>query len=390
MAEEKNRDTIPESVRENRGVVEPRNLVEEMEKSYLEYSMSVIVARALPDIRDGLKPVHRRILYTMGEEGIRHNAKYRKSASTVGTVMSRYHPHGDVAIYEALARLAQEWNVRYPLVDGQGNFGSMDGDAPAAMRYTEARMTAMAGEMLADIDKETVDFQPNFDGSEEEPMVLPSKVPNLLLNGQMGIAVGMATNIPPHNLAEVIDALVYMIDNQEEVTSDDLMDFIKGPDFPTGGIVYGQESIRHAYGSGRGGVTVRAVAEITEQQKGQQQIIVSEIPYGVNKATLIEKIADLVRNKKIQGITDIRDESSRGQVRIVIDLKKGAYSKKILNQLYKHTPMQTQFHMNMLALVDGIQPQVLNLEAMLGEYLKHRRAVVRRATHADVKRVIRP
>jgi DNA gyrase subunit A len=385
MADKQNPDTIPESVQENRGVVEPRNLVEEMEKSYLEYSMSVIVARALPDIRDGLKPVHRRILYTMGEEGIRHNAKYRKSASTVGTVMSRYHPHGDVAIYEALARLAQEWNVRYPLVDGQGNFGSMDGDAPAAMRYTEARMTAMAGEMLADIDKETVEFQPNFDGSEEEPMVLPSKVPNLLLNGQMGIAVGMATNIPPHNLAEVIDALVYMIENQE-VTSDDLMDFIKGPDFPTGGIVYGQESIRHAYGSGRGGVTVRAVAEITEQQKGQQQIIVSEIPYGVNKATLIEKIADLVRNKKIQGITDIRDESSRGQVRIVIDLKKGAYSKKILNQLYKHTPMQTQFHMNMLALVDGIQPQVLNLEAMLGEYLKHRRAVVRRRSEFELRK----
>lgn len=383
MSEKK--EPIPESVQENRGVVKPQNLVEEMEKSYLEYSMSVIVARALPDVRDGLKPVHRRILYTMNEEGIRHNVKYRKSASTVGTVMSRYHPHGDVAIYDALARLTQEWNMRYPLVDGQGNFGSMDGDSPAAMRYTEARMTSMAEAMLTDIDKDTVDFQPNFDGSEEEPRVLPSKLPNLLLNGQIGIAVGMATNIPPHNLSEVIDALVYMIDN-DDVTSDDLMDFVKGPDFPTGGIIYGKESIRHAYGSGRGGITVRAVAEIVENKKDQQQIIVSEIPYSVNKATLIEKIADLVRNKKINGIADIRDESARGNVRIVIDMKKGAYSKKILNQLYKHTPMQTQFHMNMLALVDGIQPQVLNLETMLSEYLKHRQVVVRRRSEYELRK----
>lgn len=384
MAEQK-KDPIPESVQENRGVVKPQNLVEEMEKSYLEYSMSVIVARALPDVRDGLKPVHRRILYAMGQIGLRHNVKHQKSASVVGEVMKSYHPHGDAAIYDSLARMAQPWNMRYMLVDGQGNFGSMDGDAPAAMRYTEARMAALAEDMLADIEKETVDFQPNFDGSVQEPSVLPAKVPNLLLNGQMGIAVGMATNIPPHNLGELVDALVYMIEH-EEVTSDDLLQFIKGPDFPTGGIIYGRETIRHAYGSGRGGITMRAVAEITEDTKNQQQIIVSEVPYGVNKATLIEKIATLVRDKKITGIADIRDESSRGKVRVVIDLKKGAYGKKILNQLYKHTPMQSQFHMNMLALVDRVQPQVLNLETMLSEYLKHRQLVVRRRCEFELRK----
>lgn len=382
MADKENQPIDP--LKDNRGVVKSQSLVNEMEKSYIEYSMSVIVGRALPDVRDGLKPVHRRILYTMNEEGIRHNVKYRKSASTVGTVMSRYHPHGDSAIYDSLARMAQSWQMRYPLVDGQGNFGSMDGDAPAAMRYTEARMTSIAEEMLADIDKETVDFMPNFDGSQEEPRVLPAKVPNLLLNGQIGIAVGMATNIPPHNLNELLDALTYMIDN-EEVTTDDLLEFVKGPDFPTGGTIYGKESIRHAYGSGRGGIVNRAVAEIVENEKSHQ-IIVSEIPYGVNKATLIEKIADLVRDKKVKGISDLRDESARGNVRIVIDLKKDAYPKKILNQLYKHTPMQQKFHLNMLALVDGIQPKVLNLETILSEYLKHRQIVVRRRSEYELKK----
>lgn len=377
-------NVLPDPIKDNRGIVRPQNLVTEMEKSYLEYSMSVIVSRALPDVRDGLKPVHRRILYTMNEEGLRHNVKYRKSASTVGTVMSRYHPHGDSAIYDSLARMAQPWSMRYPMVDGQGNFGSMDGDSPAAMRYTEARMTAMAEEMLADIDKETVDFVPNFDGSQMQPSVLPAKLPNLLLNGQMGIAVGMATNIPPHNLNELVDALVYMIEN-DDVTTDDLLDFVKGPDFPTGGVIYGKESIRHAYGSGRGGVTVRAVAEIIEN-KNSHQIIVTEIPYGQNKATLIEKIADLVKDKKITGIADLRDESARGNVRIVVDLKKDAYPKKILNQLYKLTPMQTKFHLNMLALVDGIQPKVLNLESILAEYLKHRQIVIRRRSEYELKK----
>ena len=378
-------DTLtPEPIKDNRGVVHPRNLIEEMEKSYIDYSMSVIVARALPDVRDGLKPVHRRILYSMGENGIRHNTKYRKSARVVGDVIGKYHPHGDSAVYDALARMAQEWSMRYLLIDGQGNFGSMDGDAPAAMRYTEARMAALAEELLADIDKETVDFRPNFDGSEEEPAVLPAKVPNLLLNGQMGIAVGMATNIPPHNLGEIVDALVYMIDNRE-VTTDELLDFIKGPDFPTGGIIYGKESIRHAYGSGRGGMTVRAAAEIVEHKK-THQIVISEIPYGVNKATLIQKIADLVRDKKVKGVSDVRDESSRGTVRVVVELKKDAYPKKILNQLYKHTDMQKKFHLNMLALVDGIQPQVLNLEAALREYLKHRQIVVRRRSEYELRK----
>lgn len=383
---EKDKDTelTPEPVQDNRGVVHSRNLVEEMEKSYIEYSMSVIVARALPDVRDGMKPVQRRILYAMGQVGLWHNKKHQKSASVVGEVMKHYHPHGDSAIYDSLARMAQEWSMRYLLVDGQGNFGSMDGDAPAAMRYTEARMASIAEEMLSDIDKETVDYQPNFDGSVEEPSVLPAKVPNLLMNGQMGIAVGMATRIPPHNLGELIDAVVYMIDN-EEVTTEDLLSFVKGPDFPTGGIVYGADSIHHAYGAGRGGIVVRAVAEIEEDKK-QHRIVVSEIPFSVNKATLIEKIAGLVRDKKIKGISDVRDESSRGNVRVVVELKKDAYPKKVLNQLYKFTPMQTKFHLNMLALVDGIQPQVLNLEAMLREYLKHRQLVVRRRSEFELRK----
>ncbi len=365
----------------------PRDLIAEMEESYLQYSMSVIVSRALPDVRDGLKPVHRRILHSMNRNGNRYNAKYRKSARIVGDVMGKYHPHGNAAIYDALARMAQDFSLRYPLIDGQGNFGSMDGDPPAADRYTEARMAKFSEELLQDIDKDTVDFRPNYDGSEQEPSVLPARVPNLLLNGQVGIAVGMATSIPPHNLAELIDAVIELIDN-EKATLDDLLRYVKGPDFPTGGVVYGGESMRSAYASGKGSVVVRAVAEIVEGKGKKQayQIIVSEIPYAVNKATLIEKIADLVKSKKITSISDIRDESARGEVRIVIDLKKDAYPKKILNQLYKLTPLQTSFHYNMLALVDGIQPKILGLEEILQEFLKHRKLVVRRRTEFELKK----
>ena len=355
-----------------------------MEDNYLRYSMSVIVARALPDVRDGLKPVHRRILYTMLEEGIRPGGKYRKSANVTGTVMARYHPHGNVAIYDAMVRLAQDWSMRYPLVDGQGNFGSMDGDPPAAERYTEARMAKTAEELLNDIEKDTVDFRDTYDGERQEPSVLPAKLPNLLLNGQVGIAVGMATNIPPHNLSELVDATVEQIDNPN-ATLDDLMKHIKGPDFPTGGVVFGKESIRTAFATGRGGVVVRGVATVEEDKKGVPQIIISEIPYGVNKAGLLEKIADLYREKKISGIRDLRDETARGTVRIVIDLKKDAYPKKLLNQLFKLTPLQQTLHYNMLALVDGIQPRVLGLQDIIVEYIKHRKVVVRRRTEFELK-----
>ncbi|HWZ65944.1 MAG TPA: DNA gyrase subunit A [Patescibacteria group bacterium] len=357
-----------------------------MERSYLRYSMSVIIARALPDVRDGLKPVHRRILFVMGQNNLTHTAKYRKSATVVGEVMGNYHPHGDVAIYDSMVRMAQHWSMRYKLVDGQGNFGSMDGDPPAAYRYTEARMDKHAEEMLADIDKETVPFRDNYDGSKQEPAVLPAKLPNLLLNGQMGIAVGMATNIPPHNLGELVDAVIYLIDNPGTATVDDLLKFVKGPDFPTGGIVYGGESLRQAYITGRGGIVVRAVADIEETQRGRHQIVVTEVPYAVNKATLVERIADLVKEKKIVGISDLRDESARGNVRVVIELKKDAYPKKTLNQLYKMTPLQTSFNYNMLALIDGIQPRVLNLEEMLTEYIKHRQVVVRRRTEFELRK----
>lgn len=380
-----NQEQVKPAKDSNIGNIQSHSLEAEMEQSYLDYSMSVIVARALPDVRDGMKPVHRRILYSMYVNGNRHSAKYRKSARIVGDVMGKYHPHGDQAIYDAMARLAQDFSMRYLLVDGQGNFGSRDGDEPAAMRYTEARMTALAEEMLTDIDKETVDFRPNFDGSEEEPSVLPARAPNLLLNGQMGIAVGMATNIPPHNFGELVEALEYLIEH-DDATTDDLLKFVKGPDFPTGGVIYGKESIRHAYGTGRGGVIVRAVAEVVEAKQGSHQIVVSEIPYGLNKASLIEKIAELVKAKKITGISDLRDESARGSVRIVVDLKKDSYPKKILNQLFKLTPMQMTFHLNMLALVDGIQPRVLNLESMLREYLKHRQVVVRRRSEFELRR----
>lgn len=365
--------------------IEKRTVENVMEDSYLRYSMSVIIARALPDVRDGLKPVHRRILYVMEKMGIRSGGKTVKSAQIVGEVMGKYHPHGDGAIYDSMVRMAQEWSMRYGLVQGQGNFGSMDGDPPAAYRYTEAKMARAAEELLADIDKETVDFRDNYDGTRKEPTVLPAKLPNLLLNGQMGIAVGMATNIPPHNLGELIDATVHLIDNPD-ATVDDLLEHIKGPDFPTGAIVYGKESLRTAYASGRGGIVIRAVADIVESKKGRHSIIVSEIPYALNKASLIEKIADLVKDKKIVGISDLRDESSRGTVRIVIDLKKDAYPKKILNQLYKLTPLQTSFHYNMLALIDGIQPRVLGLQDILQEYIKHRQSVVRRRTEYELKK----
>lgn len=365
--------------------VERKTVENVMEDSYLRYSMSVIVSRALPDVRDGLKPIHRRILYVMDKMGINAGGKTVKSAQIVGEVMGKYHPHGDMAIYDSMVRLAQDWSLRYTLVNGQGNFGSMDGDPPAASRYTEAKMTRHAEAMLTDIDKETVPFRDNYDGSRQEPEVLPAKLPNLLLNGQMGIAVGMATNIPPHNLSELVDATILMID-KPDATLDELMEHMQGPDFPTGGIVYGRDSIRTAFATGRGGVVVRGVAEINETKKGRHQIIITEIPYALNKESLIIKIADLVHEKKVSGISDIRDESSRGEVRIVIDLKKDAYPKKLLNQLYKLTPLQSTFHYNMLALVDGIQPRVLGVQDILLEYIKHRQSVIRRRTEYELRK----
>lgn len=366
-------------------LVESRTVENVMEDSYLRYSMSVIVSRALPDVRDGLKPVHRRILYTMNRDGLRSGSKHRKSATVVGAVMGDYHPHGDSSIYDAMVRMAQDWSMRYMLVNGQGNFGSMDGDPPAAMRYTEAKMARIAEEILVDIDKETVDFRENYDGRLQEPSVLPAKLPNLLLNGQLGIAVGMATNIPPHNITELLDATIAQIKNPE-ATLDDLLEFVKGPDFPTGGTVYGKDSIRTAYATGRGGVVVRGTAEIVDGVKGRSQIVITEIPYAVNKENLVIKIADLVNEKKITGVRDIRDESSRGNVRIVIDLKKDAYPKKLLNQLYKLTPLQQSFHYNMLALVDGIQPRVLGLQDIIQEHIKHRQVVVRRRTEYELRK----
>jgi DNA gyrase subunit A len=366
-------------------LVERRTVENVMEDSYLRYSMSVIIDRALPDVRDGLKPVHRRILYTMNDTGLRSSARHRKSATVVGDVMGKYHPHGDSSIYDSMVRLAQPWAMRYPLVNGQGNFGSMDGDPPAAYRYTEAKMERLADELLQDIDKDTVDFRDNYDGTQQEPTVLPAKLPNLLLNGQLGIAVGMATNIPPHNLGEIVDATIYQIDHPN-ASLDDLLQFIKGPDFPTGGIIYGADSIRSAYATGRGGVVTRGVAEVVEGNKGRHQIVITEIPYALNKESLVVKIADLVNSKVITGVSDVRDESSRGNVRIVIDLKKDAYPKKLLNQLYKLTPLQTSFHFNMMALVDGIQPRVLGLQDILSEHIKHRQVVVRRRTEFELRK----
>jgi len=365
--------------------VELRTVENVMEDSYLRYSMSVIIDRALPDVRDGLKPVHRRILYSMNEDGLRSGARHRKSANVVGAVMGKYHPHGDSSIYDAMVRLAQPWAMRYTLVNGQGNFGSMDGDPPAAMRYTEAKMARIADEILVDIDKDTVSFRENYDNTTTEPTVLPAKLPNLLLNGQLGIAVGMATNIPPHNLTELIDAEVTLLDNPD-ATLDDLLEHVKGPDFPTGGIIYGKESIRTAYATGRGGVVTRGVAEIVEGKKGRHQIVITEIPFALNKESLVLKIADLVRDKKLAGISDLRDESSRGDVRIVVDLKKDAYPKKLLNQLYKLTPLQNSFHFNMMALIDGIQPRVLGLQDILSEHIKHRMIVITRRTEFELRK----
>ena len=368
-------------------VVELKTVEDVMEWSYLRYSMSVIIDRALPDVRDGLKPIHRRILYAMERNGWRPGTKFTKSANIVGEVMGKYHPHGDSVIYDAMVRLAQDWVMRAPLVEGQGNFGSMDGDPPAAHRYTEARMSRAGAALLTDLDKETVDFRDNYDGTQKEPVVLPAMLPNLLLNGQVGIAVGMATNIPTHNLGELCDAITYLIDNgADNTTIDDLLKFVKGPDFPTGGIVYAGPAMKQAYLTGRGSVVIRAVTSIEETKRGRSQIIVSEVPYGVNKETLMKKIADLVKEKKIVGIQALRDESARGKVRMVVELKKDAYASKILNQLFKWTSLQTSFHYNMLALVDGIQPRILGLEDILNEYLKHRRLVVRRRTEYELKK----
>lgn len=363
--------------------VTPINIVSEMRESYLDYSMSVIVSRALPDVRDGLKPVHRRILFSMHELGLTATAKFRKSATVVGDVLGKYHPHGDAACYDALTRMAQDFAMRYPLVSGQGNFGSIDGDSPAAMRYTEAKMSRLSGELLRDIEKETVDFIPNYDGSRKEPTVLPSVLPNLLLNGTLGIAVGMATKIPPHHAGELLDALIYLVDNKE-VTNEDLLQFVQGPDFPTGGLIFNKEDIRHAYATGRGGVLCRGEAEIIEQKAGSHQIIITSIPYQVNKANLIIAIADLVRDKKIEGIRDIRDESTK-DIRIAIDLKVGAFPQKILNALYKHTELETTFHFNMLAIVDGV-PKLLSLKAILEEFIAHRRTIITRRTVYDLRR----
>src|SRR6266446_5047983 len=362
----------------------PVPIEEEMRKSYLDYAMSVIVGRALPDIRDGLKPVHRRVLFAMHELGLNWNRAYKKSARVVGEVLGKYHPHGDAPVYEALVRMVQEFSLRYPLVDGQGNFGSIDGDPPAAMRYTETRLAKIAHELLADIDKETVDFTPNFDESLQEPVVLPTKVPNLLVNGSSGIAVGMATNIPPHNLREVVDGLVRVIDDPE-VSIDELIKLIPGPDFPTRGYIYGRGGIREAYTTGRGIITRRAKAHVEKMRGGREAIIVTELPYQVNKASLMEKIGELVRDKRIEGISERRDESSREGIRIVLELGRGEMAQIVINQLYKHTQMQTTFGVIMLALV-GRRPQVVNLKQMLQEFIAFRREVVTRRTRYDLAR----
>src|SRR5512138_1637683 len=365
----------------------PVNLEDEMRQSYLDYAMSVIVGRALPDVRDGLKPVHRRVLYAMRELGNDYNKPYKKSARVVGDVIGKYHPHGDTAVYDTMVRMAQPFSMRYLLVDGQGNFGSVDGDAPAAMRYTEVRMSRIAGELLADIDKETVDFVPNYDESESEPSVLPTRVPNLLVNGSSGIAVGMATNIPPHNLGEIIDACVAFIDNPA-ITIPELMQKVPGPDFPTAGIINGAREIYSAYTTGRGRIVVRAKADIEEyDDHGREAIIVTELPYQVNKARLLERIAELVRGKLIEGIASdgLRDESDKDGMRVVVELKRGEVADIVLNNLFKHTPMESVFGINMVALQDG-QPKLLNLKEMLDAFLRHRREVVTRRTIYDLRK----
>lgn len=365
--------------------IEKRGVENTMEEYFLKYSMSVIIDRALPDVRDGLKPVNRRILYTMNKNGWKAPHATVKSARIVGDVMGKYHPHGDSSIYMAMVNLAQPWKMRYTLIEGQGNFGSMDGDEPAAYRYTEARMDKVGAELLTDIEKDTVDFRDNFDGTEQEPVVLPAALPNILLNGQMGIAVGMATNIPPHNLGELVDATVAQIDNPD-ITLDELMKHVKGPDFPTGAEVYGGAPMRQAYATGKGSVVIRAVANIEERKNGRYNIVVTEVPYGMSKEGFIEKVRELVLSKKLDHIADARDESARGKIRIVVELKKDAFPKKILNQLYKMTGLQTSFHYNMLALVDGVQPRILGLKEILGEFIKHRQVVVRRRTEFELKK----
>jgi DNA gyrase subunit A len=368
------------------GTVRHVDIEDEMRVAYLDYAMSVIVSRALPDARDGLKPVHRRILYAMHDMGIRYNTPYRKSARVVGDVLGKYHPHGDTAVYDAMVRMAQDFSMRYPLIDGQGNFGSVDGDSPAAMRYTEARLAKIAQEMLADIDKNTITWTDNFDASLLEPEVLPARLPNLLLNGTSGIAVGMATNIPPHNLNEVCDALIHLIDHyeaSEDVTVEDLMQFIKGPDFPTGAALMGQEGLINAYATGRGRIIMRAIAQIEDMKSNRHRIVITEIPYQVNKAALVERIADLVREEKLKDISDLRDESDRDGLSIVIELKRGAQPKKVLNQLYKYTALQSTFGINMLALLDG-EPRLLPLKRALLAYVEHRREVITRRTQFDL------
>lgn len=380
MAEE-TENLIPES--SNNGTIIPINIEDEMRGAYIDYSMSVIISRALPDVRDGLKPVHRRVLYGMAELGVYHNRPYKKSARIVGEVLGKYHPHGDSSVYDTMVRMAQDWSLRYTLVDGQGNFGSVDGDSPAAMRYTEARLKRIAEELLADINKETVDFQPNFDDSLEEPSVMPGKIPNLLLNGSAGIAVGMATNMAPHNLSEVVDGIVSYIDNNE-VTIEELMHHIKAPDFPTGAIIYGYSGVKSAFETGRGRIVLRSVANFEVSKTGKDQIVVTEIPYMVNKAMMIEKTAQLINEKKIEGISDIRDESDRDGMRIVYDLRKDAVPNVVLNNLYKYTQLQSSFSINNVALVKG-RPVTLNLKDMIRYYVEHRLEIVTRRTQYDLK-----
>ncbi len=365
--------------------IEKREITSELSQSYLEYAISTIVSRALPDVRDGLKPVHRRILWTMWEDNITAQGKHRKSAVPVADAMGRYHPHGDAAIYDAMVRMAQEFSLRYPLIHGQGNFGSIDGDAAAAMRYTEAKLAKISDEMLEDIEKETVQWSPNYDATRDEPRVLPARLPNLLLNGSMGIAVGMATSIPPHNLGEIVDAILHLAEDPK-ATSEDLLEFVKGPDFPTGGIIFDKKAIKEAYVTGKGGVTMRAKTDITERKKGQFDIVITEIPYQVNKAELIKEMAILVTDKKIEGIRDIRDESDREGLRIVIELKNDAPPQKVLNQLFKHTNLQKDFHFNMIALVNSVEPRLLSLKEILAEYIEWRKIVVRRRAEFDLKK----
>lgn len=358
-----------------------RSITEEMRESYLDYAMSVITSRALPDVRDGLKPVHRRILYTMHRMGLTSSSKPRKSAAVVGDVLGKFHPHGDTAVYDALVKMAQDFTMRYPLIVGQGNFGSIDGDSAAAMRYTEAKMAKLSGDLLADLEKETVEWRPNYDGTQKEPDVLPAGVPNILLNGTLGIAVGMATNVPPHNLNEVVDATVHLIDNPDAST-EDLLEFVQGPDFPVGGVAYNAKDIAHAYANGRGPVVVRGVAEITEDKKGNNIIVITSIPYRVNKSDLIVAIADLVRDKKLEGVRDIRDESTK-DIRVVIELKNNAQPQAVLNYLYKHTQLEEAFHYNMVLLVDGV-PETLSLSGILAHFIEHRKEVVKRRTAFDL------